>query len=267
MKIIHAIILGLIQGITEFIPVSSSAHLNILPWLFNWDNIPDSFDLALHAGTLLAVIIYFFKDWISLIVGGFDMAVKKKKSVEGRVFWHIILATIPAGLVGLLGEKIIEKLTGDNLNIQMIIISIALIVMGVFMFLADKYCEKKISLKNMSLKQGFMVGFSQAIAGAIPGVSRSGITITTARCYGIKREDAARYSFLLSGPMVVASVLVKIPDFEFSLAFVLGILVSFLSGLLVIKFFMDFIKNRSYACFAVYRVALGIAILVCALLK
>ena len=264
-EIFRSIFLGIVQGLTEFLPVSSSGHLNIMPWLFNWDNISDSFDLALHAGTLLAIIIYFFKDWIELIVGGYKNVFKAQKTAEGRIFWYIVAATIPAGLLGLIFEKIIEHFVGDNLNIQMLIISFALIVMGILLYIADKRCKSEIEYKDITFKQGFLVGVSQAIAAAIPGVSRSGITMTTARFLKISRESAAKYSFLLSAPIVAAAVLLSIGDFTFSPAFFIGVLASFISGLLVIKFLMNFLKKRSFLCFAIYRVIFGFVILIIAL--
>lgn len=257
MEILRSIFLGIVQGLTEFLPVSSSGHLNIMPWLFNWDDISESFDLALHAGTLLAILIYFFKDWLALLCGGYKMVVKKEKTAEGRIFWYIIAATIPAGVLGLVLEKVIEKIVDGNLNIEMLIIAFALIVMGIILYFTDKKCRSDVEYKNISFKQGFLIGVSQAIAAAIPGVSRSGITMTTARAMGVERESAAKYSFLLSAPIIAAAVLLSITEFTFSVAFVAGVLASFLSGILVIKFLMSFLKKGSFKCFAIYRVIFG----------
>lgn len=257
MEILQSIFLGIVQGLTEFLPVSSSGHLNIMPWLFNWDNISESFDLALHAGTLLAILIYFFKDWLALICGGYKMVVKKEKSAEGRIFWYIIAATIPAGVLGLVLEKGVEKIVDGNLNIEMLIISFALIVMGIILYFADKKCRSDVEYKNIGFKQGFLIGVSQAIAAAIPGVSRSGITMTTARAMGVERESAAKYSFLLSAPIIAAAVLLSLNEFTFSVAFVAGVLSSFISGIIVIKFLMGFLKKGSFKCFAIYRVIFG----------
>lgn len=256
-EIIHSFILGVVQGLTEFLPVSSSGHLNIMPWLFKWETISDSFDLALHAGTLLAIIIYFFKDWLDLVFGGFKLVVKKEKSTEGRIFWYIIAATIPAGILGLLLEKGIEIIVGDNLNIEMMIISIALIVMGIILYFVDKRCKSTTQYKDINFKQGFLTGVSQAVAAAIPGVSRSGITMTVARSMGLDRESAAKFSFLLSTPIVAAAVLISIPDFTLNISFFVGLAASFISGLFVIKFLMGYLKKGSYKVFAIYRVVLG----------
>lgn len=258
---LQAVFLGIVQGLTEFLPVSSSAHLNIMPWLFKWDNISDSFDLALHAGTLLAILIYFYKDWLSLITGGVKLVVKKEKTHNGKMFWWIVAATIPAGVLGLVLEKVIEKITGDNLNVQMIIISIALIIMGIVLYFVDKRSKSDIVYNKIGFKQTFATGVSQAVAAAIPGTSRSGITMTVARAMGVERESAAKLSFLLSAPIVAAAVILSIGEFTLSLEFILGVAASFVSGLLVIKFLMSYLKRGSYKIFAVYRVILGIIIL------
>lgn len=265
MSIIESIILGIIQGLTEFLPVSSSAHLNLFPWIFNWGTMPESFDIALHFGTLLAILIYFYKDWINLIVGGFNQ-IKGKKSTDGRIFWYLVVATIPAGVLGIILEKISDKLL-PSLNSQMIAIAIALIVMGIVLYIVDKNCESTIKYEKMPFKSAFLIGLSQALAAAFPGVSRSGITMTTARMAKVDRESAAKYSFLLSGPMVAAAVLVSIKDFVFDLSFLLGVLSSFIVGMLVIKFLLNYLKKGSFKIFAVYRVILGLVIIGIVLLR
>lgn len=262
---LQSIFLGIVQGLTEFLPISSSAHLNIMPWLFKWDNISESFDLALHAGTLLAILIYFYKDWISLISGGFKLAVKKQKTHNGKMFWYIVAATIPAGALGLLLEKLVEKITGNDLNVQMIVISFALIIMGIVLYVVDKKSKSDIEYKDVGFKQTFLTGVSQAVAAAIPGTSRSGITMTVARGMGIERESAAKLSFMLSAPIVAAAVILSVGKFTFSIEFLLGVLTSFLSGLLVIKFLMGYLKRGSYKIFAIYRVVLGVIILAIAI--
>lgn len=261
IEILRSVFLGIVQGLTEFLPVSSSAHLNIFPWLFKWKDISPSFDLALHAGTLLAILVYFFKDWLSLLKGGWYTVIKKKADTNGRLFWYIVIATIPAGLLGMIMEKLIEKATGGDLNIEMIIISLALIVMGILLYLVDKRAKSDVSLDKLKFKPAFLIGLSQAIAGAIPGVSRSGITMTVGRAYHLDRESAAKYSFLLSAPMIAGALVVSIGDFKFSLAFLLGVLASFLTGLVVIKFLMNYLKRGSFKVFAVYRVVIGVIIL------
>ena len=140
MEIYQALILGIVQGLTELLPISSSAHLTILPWIFNW-NIPDAFDVALHFGTLLAIVLYFFKDWIELIKGGYKYAFKKEKTVQGRMFWYIVLATIPGGIIGWLLQHFLE----DTLK-QPIIIAVSLIVMGIILYVVDKNSKAMLNM-------------------------------------------------------------------------------------------------------------------------
>ncbi|MGN1298960.1 MAG: undecaprenyl-diphosphate phosphatase [Candidatus Scatovivens sp.] len=259
-QIIHSLILGIVQGLTEFLPISSSAHLNVFPWIFNWEKISESFDVALHLGTLLAILIYFYKDWISLIKGGFKKIVKKEDSVDGRIFWYIVIATIPAGIVSLILDKIMEKVIGTNINLEMGIIASALIIMGIILYIVDKKCKSEITYEKINQKQSLIVGISQAIAAAIPGVSRSGITMTTARTLKIDRESAAKFSFLLAAPIVAAAVIFDIKSFAFNLPFFIGVFASFIVGLLVIKFLMNYLKKGSFKIFAIYRIIFGIII-------
>ena len=262
MSIIQSIILGIVQGLTEFLPISSSGHLNVFPWLLGWEQMPDSFDVALHLGTLLALVIFFFKDWVNLFVGGYKKAIKKEDSTEGRIFWYIVFATIPAGILSLVLDKISDKVIGDNLNVQMIWIAAALIIMGIILYVVDKKAKSDITYEKISLRQSLLVGISQAIAAAFPGVSRSGITMTTARALKIDRESAAKLSFLLATPITLAAVLVKMKDFVFDAAFFMGVVSSFIVGVFVIKFLMEFLKKRSFKGFAIYRVIFGILIVV-----
>ena len=260
MEIYQALILGIVQGLTELLPVSSSAHLTIIPWLCNW-NIPEYFDVALHFGTLIAIISYFYKDWIGLIKGGYKYAVKKEKTVQGRMFWYIVLATIPGGLVGFL----LDHFLSDALN-RPIIIAIALIVMGIILYIVDKKSPSKVKYEEMTLKQTFLIGVSQALA-FIPGVSRSGVTITTARAMGVKREAAAKYTFLLSTPIVFAATVLKFKDFVFNLPFIIGVFASFIVGTFVIKFLLKYIQKGSFKVFAIYRIIFGIFIIVATFMK
>lgn len=257
MEIYQAIVLGIVQGLTELLPVSSSAHLKLIPWMFNW-NIPESFDVALHLGTLLAITLFFFKDWLGLIKGGYDQVVKKKKSTEGKIFWYIVAVTIPTGILSLVLDKF---------NIESIMIAIALIVLGIVLYIVDKKAPSETKYEDMTFKQSFLIGLSQAIAAAFPGTSRSGITMTVARALKVDRESAAKYSFLLSTPIVLAAVLVSIKDFEFTLAFFMGVLFSFLVGIIVIKFLLNYLKKGSFKGFAIYRVILGIIVITMTIMR
>ena len=151
MEIYQALILGIIQGLTELLPVSSSAHLTIIPMIFKW-SVPEAFDVALHFGTLLAIIIFFFKDWLELIKGGYNYAIKKEKTTQGKMFWYIVLATIPGGVIG----YILDHFCEDYLK-NPIIIAIALIVMGIILYIVDKKAKSKVKYEDMNLKQDLIV--------------------------------------------------------------------------------------------------------------
>ena len=235
MEIIQSLILGVVQGLTELLPISSSAHLNLIPWIFKWD-IPASFDVALHFGTLLAIAIFFFKDWM---------------------FWYIVIATIPGGIIGF----ILDHIVGESLGEMPLLIAIALIVMGIILYIVDKKAPSNTKYENMTFKQTFLIGLSQALA-FIPGVSRSGITMTTGRLMGVDRSSTAKYSFMLSAPIVLGATLYKFKDFVFNLPFVVGVLSSFIVGLLVIKFLLQYLQKGSFKIFAIYRIIVGIAIII-----
>lgn len=261
MTIFQSVFLGVVQGFTELLPISSSAHLKILPWIFSWNNIPDSFDVALHTGTLFAIALFFFKDWINLLIGAFKLTFKKEKNNEGKMFWYIVLATIPGGVIGF----ILDKFYGEVL-MSPIIIAIALIIMGILLYIVDRISPNKITYENMGLKETFIIGISQALA-FIPGVSRSGVTMTIARTMGIERESAAKYSFMLSAPIVLAATLYKLKYFEFNLVFMLGVIASFLVGIFVIRFLLSYLKKASFKPFAIYRVVLGILVIIMIITK
>ena len=258
MSIFQAFILGSVQGLTELLPISSSAHLAVFPWIFNWCEIPVSFYLALHFGTILAISLFFIKVCIALIKGGFNQVIKKEKTVEGKMFWYLVIATIPAGILSLVLDKLSDSIFGGS----MLPIAIALIVMGIVLYQVDKKASADTNYENMSLVQAVLIGISQAIAAAFPGVSRSGITMTVARGLGLDRESAAKYSFLLSTPIILAAVIFSLPAFELSLAFVIGVLASFVVGMLVIKFLLNYLKKGSFKGFAIYRIVFGILILI-----
>lgn len=268
-EVLQALILGIVQGLTELLPISSSAHLNLFPWIFGWNEISESFDVALHIGTLFAIVLFFFKDWIKLIKGGYKQVVKKEKSTEGKIFWYIVISTIPTGILCLildkLSEKLIEKLalnfSIEEKMIEMFLIAFALIIMGIILYIVDKKAKSKVEYKDITLKQSLLIAMSQAIAAAFPGVSRSGITMTVGRGMGLERESVAKYSFLLSTPIVAAAALYELKHFVFNLPFVIGVLASFIVGVIVIKFLLDYLKKGSFKGFAIYRVILGLFII------
>ena len=258
---LQSIILGIVQGLTELLPISSSAHLTLIPWIFNWESLSDSFDVALHFGTLLAIGLFFFKDWIELIKGGFNLVIKKEKTLEGKMFWYLVLATIPGGIIGFLLDHFCE----DALKTPLIIAT-ALIVMGIILYIVDKKCKAEINYEQMGLKQTFLIGLSQALA-FIPGVSRSGVTMTMGRLLKIDRESVAKYTFLLSTPIVLAATVFKFSSFTLNAQFFIGVLTSFLVGLGVIKFLMQYLKKGSFKVFAIYRMLAGLAVFLIYFLK
>lgn len=264
MSIIQSILLGIIQGIGEFLPISSSAHLIIIPYLFNWSEHSLAFDVALHFGTLIAVLFVYFKDWWELFKGAFNKVVYKKNSFNNKMFWFLVLATIPGALIGKLFEEPIENILRSNY----VIIAIALAVMGILIFLGDKWAAKKYKNKetdfeHLTLKQTFVIGLSQALA-VIPGFSRSGTTILTARLMGVSRSAAAKFTFLLSVPIIFGATILKLPDMitGFSPELIVGIIVSAVVGVISIKFLLRYIKKHDFAIFAYYRVIIAIIVLV-----
>src|SRR4030042_3568018 len=223
----EAIILGIVQGITEFLPVSSTAHLILLPWFFNWNSEVDTltFDIALHAGTLCALIVCFWKDWIDLI--------GKKQ----RLFGLILLASVPAGITGFFLNDFIEKSMRNPL-----MISLMLIIVGFVMLLSEKAFKYK-DLDKVVFSDALIIGISQAIA-IIPGVSRSGITISAGLFRGLEREASARFSFLLSTPIIAGAVILHCKkafdgaeNYDLKL-FAVGLIASFFTGIIAIKFML-----------------------------
>ena len=267
MEIYQSIILGAVQGLTEFLPISSSAHLNVFPWILNWQPLSDGMDVALHIGTLLALIIFFFKDWVNLVKAGYKKVIKKQDSTDGKIFWYLVIATIPAGILSLILDKISSKIIGENINVQMFIIAISLIIMGILLYIADKKSKSTTDYEHISLKQAVIIGISQAFAAAFPGVSRSGITMTIARALKVDREGAAKFSFMLAMPITLAAVVFDLDKFQFDLSLILGILTSFIVGFLIIKFLMNYLKKGSFKAFAIYRIIFGIVIIALALIR
>lgn len=270
MSIIETIILGIVQGIAEFLPISSSAHLIIFRDIFGIgatmsQDMALSFDVALHLGTLLAIGVFFFNDFIKMIGKGLTKGVKDK---DGKIFWYLIVATIPAAVAGLLFEDIIEGIIRGNLYV----IAAALAIMGVLIYLADKYSKSKKEVKDMTLKDAILVGCSQALA-LIPGFSRSGTTIAAARTLGIDRESAAKFSFYLSAPVVCGAVVLELLDTAtWSIiaanlsTFILGIVIAFVIGLLCIKYLLKYLQKHNFKVFMIYRIIIAIIVIICTIL-
>ena len=252
MNFFQAIIYGIVQGLGEFLPISSSAHLIALPQIFGWPDPGLAFDVALHLGTLAAVIAFFWQDWLRLLKAGFT----NYKSPDGRLFWFIAMASVPGALIGKLAEEKAETLFRN-----LLLMGFMMIIMGVVLFLAEKFDKNKYNLENIGFWRSLGIGCSQALA-IIPGVSRSGITMSCGLFLGLTKETAARFSFLLSMPIVFGAGLVKIKDIihtpadQFSFLIV-GILVSAVTGFLSIKFLLGYLKNKGFGIFVIYRIFIG----------
>ena len=261
MDVFKAIILGIIQGIAEFLPISSSAHLIIFPYLFGWEESGLAFDIALHFGTMMAVLVVFFKDWWNLFIGAVNDIKDKKKSNEGKMFWYLVASTIPAVIAGLLLDDLIENVVRGNLWI----IASCLAIMGMLIFIGDKWAtkhyKKETKFEDITLKQALIVGVSQAFA-IIPGFSRSGTTILGGRLLGISKEAITKFTFLLSVPVICGATILKVGDLVFTKEVIVGVIASFAAGLLTIKFLLNYIKKHDFSVFAFYRVILAIIVLV-----
>lgn len=251
---IEAVILGLVQGLTEFIPVSSSGHLLLAHELFGTNESSLAFDVALHVGTLLALLVYFRKDLVQLIVN------VHKPTNEGRLARLLLLATLPAAVAGLLFSDIIDQHLRSPL-----VVAITLASVGVLMLIADRMAKPSTEDENVTTAQGLKIGFAQLFA-LIPGVSRSGATMTAGIFLGLSRQKAAKFSFLLAIPIIGGSalgILLK-ESSELSLGpeLYLGMIVAFLSGLLAIKFLLGVIGRVGLMPFAIYRIILAVVVLI-----
>ena len=271
MNIIETIILGIIQGIAEFLPISSSAHLIIFRDVFGigsfiTGDMELSFDIALHFGTFLAILVFFFKDFWKMFIKGFT---KGTKDPDGKMMWMIVVATIPAAIIGVLFEDVITDLVRTNYCL----IAICLAVMGIIIKYTDKLSSDNRSFKDMTFLDAIMIGCAQVCA-LIPGFSRSGTTISMARVRKINRSDAAKFSFYLSAPVVLGAVAIKVLKGEMiSLitydpkTFIIGVVISFVAGILCIKFLLNYIKKHDYNIFMWYRLIMALIVLIVLLFK
>src|SRR5579863_706965 len=264
MPLYHAIILAIVQGLTEFFPVSSSAHLIVIPEFLGWDGGGLVFNVALHTGTLAAIIIYFFKDWVQVIANGLGFSYAGSRPDENSRFllWYLVIGTIPGALAGWKWDKYAEHAWRSPY-----IIGAAAILVGIYMAVADRTVERKTGLDQMTWRDAAIVGFAQAFA-IIPGVSRSGSTIATGRFCRLDREASARFSFLLSAPLIAGAAAKKFLDVhkegglppEMRLPYAAGILVSAVVGIIVIAFFLQYVRRHSLSAFVWYRVIFGIIV-------
>lgn len=262
MTILQAAVLGLVQGVGEFLPISSSAHLILTPWLFGWPDPGLTFDVALHVGTLLAVVVYFRRDWLNLIIKGLTAP----SSREGRLFWFIALASVPGAIAGFLLEKKAETSFRHPL-----LIGIMLMAMGLLLLYVDRQGRRPKRLDQVGWKESLGIGISQALA-IIPGVSRSGITMSAGLALGLSREATARFSFLLATPIIAGAGFLQLRHLigqpgAMNMAFFTGVTISGVAGFLSIGFLLEYLRRHSFLVFVWYRFILGALIILLALVR
>ena len=287
MTILQALILGIVQGLTEFIPISSSAHLIIVPWLFGWNDpvlTSLSFDVALHLGTLVAVVWFFASDWVRLIRAGLASLVERKigSDPDRKLAWLLVIGCIPGGIAGVLGESKIDALFHQpNVPIKMwaiIIMGIIIALMALVLFIVERLARHTREMGSLTLKDAILIGLAQALA-IFPGVSRSGSTIAAGLALDLKRETAARFSFLLGAPIIAGAGLKSAWDLFQQyragaapvsaelLLIPIGFLAAAVSGYFCIKFLLRFLQKNSTDLFVYYRWGLAAVIIIVALIR
>ncbi len=247
---LQAIILGIVQGLTEFLPVSSSAHLVLIPWLFGWQDPGLAFDVALHLGTLVALLLYYWRDWVEMAA-----SIVNGDADHRRLLLLLIVASIPGAIIGLALEKQAETLFREHI----LWIGLALGILGIALWFIDEYRPNKRAMGDLSFLDAIAIGLSQALA-IFPGVSRSGATITMARLLGVERQDAANFSFLMATPIIAGAGLLesrKILHAGITPQVGWGFIAATIFGVLAIVGLIRFVKTRTYVPFAWYRVALA----------
>jgi undecaprenyl-diphosphatase len=264
MPLYQAVALAVIQGLTEFLPVSSTAHLALFPWLLHWKDPGLTFDLALHSGTLVAVLVYFRRLWVDLFRGAVGLGQPGDPNVRRNqgLIWFLLLGTLPAAIVGWRFEHAAES----QLR-QPVVIGAALVLVGLLMWAGERGQQRERSLGQVTFVDALVVGVAQAFS-VIPGVSRSGITMTAGLFRGMTRETSAQFSFLLSTPIIAGAALKKGIELrreglpvEMHLPFLVGTLVAALIGYLVIAALIRFLERHTFKIFIVYRISLGVLIL------
>jgi undecaprenyl-diphosphatase len=263
MTIFQAIVLGLVQGITEFAPVSSSGHLILVPWMLGWHIVDDpalnkSFDVALHMGTFVGAVIYFRRDlWVYIKAFFASCRAGAIRTPDERLAWALVIGTIPGMIAGVALESVIEDKLG-----QPVIIAVMLAVFGVVLYVVDRVARQDRDLDSVGVRTGLFVGFAQALA-LQPGVSRSGVTITASRLVGLNREAAARFSFLLALPIIAGAGAVKGLDLAqhgfqgYGAQFLAGFLAAAVSGFIVIWFLLKYLRTHDFFVFMIYRLAVA----------
>jgi undecaprenyl-diphosphatase len=262
MDLFQAVVLGIVQGLGEFLPISSSAHLILVPWFFGWRDPGLTFDVALHFGTLIAVVAYFWKDWIEILGSAFGVKTFAWQGISRLysrdLLWLLVIATIPGAVAGYLLEHQAETFFRNPL-----LIAGALALLGLLLYLADRGLRNGKDLRRVSWTDALLIGLSQAFA-IIPGVSRSGSTITTALFLGLDRVSAARFSFLMSTPIILGACVLKAKAFfaaGVGVPEIVGVLTAAVSGYAAIAVLIRMVQTVSYKVFFVYRLALALLVL------
>lgn len=259
MTLFQAIVLGVVQGLTELLPVSSSAHLTLTPYFLGWPDPGLAFDVALHLGTLVALIWYFRHEWIEMTASAWNIVrTRRIETVHDKRLVYLIVATIPGGIGGLLLNDYAESTFRSPA-----LIASTLLVMGVLLWAVDKWSARARAIEEITMRDALLVGCAQVLA-LIPGVSRSGSTITAGRALQLDRPSAARFSFLMSMPITFAAVVLKVPHAiraeGLSVPLVAGVVAAAISSLFAITVLLRYVSKHSFGVFALYRVALAFAV-------
>jgi undecaprenyl-diphosphatase len=261
VSILQAIILGVLQGLAEFLPISSSAHLALTPWIFGWESPGLAFDVALHVGTLAAVLWFFRDQWAALARAAWRIVVRRRvETEEERRVIFLVIATIPGGVGGLLLAEYAETIFRTPA-----LIATTLVIMGVILWAVDRYARHALPLAEMRWTHALLFGLAQVMA-LVPGVSRSGATMTAGRAMGFHRESAAVFAFLMSMPITAAAAAYEVPkalaEGGLGAPIIAGVVASALSGWLAISVLLRYVTRHGFGVFAVYRILLGIGVLV-----
>jgi undecaprenyl-diphosphatase len=272
MPILQVIVLAVVQGLTEFLPVSSSAHLYLTSWLLGWNTESLDFDIMLHLGTLIAVLMYFFGDWVQIIGQGFGMNVGHDPELKHnrKMLWQLAIGTIPIAVFGALFNKMAETVWRTPVVMGTMLISI-----GVLIWLAERSGRMVRDMASLTVADSMAIGAAQVLA-IVPGCSRSGITIAAGLFRNLTRESAARFSFLLSTPAIGGAAVKAVWDIHkhggglhslFTAPFLVGVAVSALTGCAVIGWFLHYLRHASLRAFVYYRVVFGIMVLALAFIR
>jgi undecaprenyl-diphosphatase len=265
MSLFHVVILAIVQGFTEFLPISSSAHLALAPWLLGWEDQGLTFDIALHFGTLAAVLIYFFRDWLQILAQGFGLRYGNDEQLKRtpKLLWLLVAATVPVGIAGIFFKDHVETTLRNPFVIGSMLIGV-----GLLMGVADYVGRREKQIGGVTNRDGMAIGLAQALA-IVPGTSRSGITITMGLFRNIDREAAARFSFLLSTPAIGGAAAKALMDLlaeggiapDMVAPFIVGMTVSAVTGCIVIRYFLQFLRRHTLRFFVAYRIISGIIVI------